>query len=254
MMSVEPLEMLARSELFDGASPDDFEPLARSAVIRHYRRGSLIWGAGDRAETMHLVLSGEVLVSRVGPDGEEYVVEAFVAGDVMGIFHFAEHSPVRSLDARAASATSCWIVSREDFMRWLEGNPKLMMLMLRTYSRWIVQRDLQDVDGSFRSLASRVATKLLHLADKYGQHSEHGVEVSIRVTEETLANMIGASRENVSRAIAQLRRAGDVRRERGRLLLPKPDEMRIRYSWVTEEEARVITAKERAPARRSKST
>jgi CRP-like cAMP-binding protein len=125
-----------------------------------------------------------------------------------------------------------------------------MLLMLRTYSRWIIQRDLQGVDGSFRSLASRVATKLLHLADKYGQHSEHGVEVSIRVTEATLANMIGASRENVSRAIAQLRRAGDVRRERGRILLPRPDEMRVRYSWVTEEEARVITAKERA---RSKS-
>ncbi len=238
--------MLAKTELFDGASPADFQPLARSAVTRRYNRGDLIWGAGDSAETMHLVLSGEVLVSRVGPDGEEYVVEAFVAGDVMGLFHFFEHSAVRILDARANTETSCWIVQRRDFLRCLEGNPKLMLLMLRTYSRWIIQRDLQGVDGSFRSLASRVATKLLHLADRYGQHSEHGVEVSIRVTEATLANMIGASRENVSRAIAQLRRAGDVRRERGRILLPRPDEMRVRYSWVTEEEARVITAKERA--------
>jgi CRP-like cAMP-binding protein len=95
---MDPLEMLAKSELFDGASPADFQPLARSAVTRRYNRGDLIWGAGDSAETMHLVLSGEVLVSRVGPDGEEYVVEAFVAGDVMGLFHFFEHSPFRILE------------------------------------------------------------------------------------------------------------------------------------------------------------
>ena len=77
------------------------------------------------------------------------------------------------------------------------------------------------------------------------------VQVSIRVTETTLANMIGASRENVSRAIAHFRRAGDVRRERGLWLLPRPDEMRLRYSWVSEAEARAVTANELRSARRS---
>lgn len=238
--------MLARSELFDGASPGDFELLARHALTRRYSRGDLVWSAGDPAETMYLVLAGEVVVSRLGPDGEEYVVEAFVAGDVMGLFHFFEETPVRTLGARTISATSCWIVSRRDFMRWLESNPKMMLLMLRTYSRWILQRDLQDADTSYRSLTGRVATKLLSLADRHGQPSEQGVQVGIRVTEATLANMIGASRENVSRALAQLRRAGDVRREHGLLLLPRPDELRRRYSWVSEDEARVVNSKNRA--------
>lgn len=238
-----PLEMLAHSELFDGAAPDDFEPIARSAITRHYKRGELIWTTGDKADAMYLVLAGEVVVSRIGPAGEEYVVEAFVSGDVMGPLHFFERSPTRMLDARAAETSSCWIVARADFMRLLERNPKLMLLMLRTYSRWIVQRDLQGADASFRNLTAKVVTKLLHLADQHGEHSSGGVEIKLRVTETTLASMIGASRENVSRAVAQLQRAGEVRRLRGALVLSRPDDLRRRYSWVTEEEVLTVGAR-----------
>lgn len=244
--AMDPLEMLAQSELFEGASPADFEALARSARIKHYNRRDLIFGAGDNADAMYLVLVGEVVVSRLGPDGDEYVVEAFVAGDVMGPLHFFERSPIRTLDARATDATSCWIASRQDFMRLLERNPKLMLLMLRTYSRWIVQRDIQDADSSFRNVAGQVATKLLHLADRYGEPARNGVRIGLHVTETTLANMIGASRENVSRAIAQLQRAGDIRRERGFLVLTHPDELRLHHSWVTGEEARTVSPRRRA--------
>jgi CRP/FNR family transcriptional regulator, cyclic AMP receptor protein len=237
--------MLAMSELFEGASPTDFEALAQSAVIKHYKRGDLIWATGDQADQMYLVLTGEVVASRLGPDGEEYVVELFAAGDVLGSFHFFEPSPVRLLEAHAADTTSCWIVSRREFMRLLERNPKLMMLMLRTYSRWIVRRDLQDADRSFRNVAAQVATRLLHLADQFGEPSEDGVKIRLHVTETTLANMIGASRENVSRAIAKLLREGAVRRERGLFVLAQPDQLRARYSWVTGEEARVVSSKKR---------
>jgi CRP/FNR family transcriptional regulator, cyclic AMP receptor protein len=242
---VEPLEMLAASELFEGASPADFEPLARSAAIKHYNHGDLIFATGDQAERMYLVLTGEVVVSRLGPDGEEYVVELFTTGDVLGSFHFFEPSPIRLLDARAADATSCWSVSRQDFIRLLERRPKLMLLMLRTYSRWIVRRDLQDADRSFRNVGAQVATRLLHLADQFGKPSKDGLQIPLHVTETTLANMIGASRENVSRAVAKLQRSGEVRRQRGLFVLLRPEELRTRYSWVSDEEARIVSSKKR---------
>lgn len=240
---MDPIETLAHSELFEGASRADFEPLARSAVIRHYGRGELIWATGDRADALYLVLAGEITVSRIGPRGEEYVVEAFVSGDVMGPLHFFESSPTRILDARASDSADCWIVPRSEFLRLLERSPKLMLLMLRTYSRWIVQRDLQNADASFRNLTARVATKLLHLADRHGEAMDDGVQIKLRVTETTLASLLGASRENVSRAMAHLQRVGQVRRQRGLLLLPEPEELRLRYSWVTGEEARTVAAK-----------
>lgn len=251
---MQPTEVLARSELFAGSSAADFEPLVRSAVTRHYQRGERIFGAGDRADSMYLILEGEVIVSRIGPNGEEYVVEAFAAGDVLGPLHFFEPAPIRVLDARAVEPTSCWLVPRAVVFQLLEQSPKLMLAMLRTYSGWIVQRDLQDADASFRNVSAQVATKLLHLADRFGEPGDHGLRIQLRVTAMTLANMIGASRENVSRAIAQLKREGYVHREKGHFVLAQPDELRVRYSWVTEEEARTArTDRTRRPPPGSRS-
>ena len=235
-----PTELLARSELFAGTLAKAFEPLMRTAVTRRYRRRELIWHAGDPAREMYLVISGEVIVSRLGPGGEEYVVEAFVAGDVMGQLHFFEHAPTRMLDAQAAEPTSCWIVPRADVLHLLDQRPELMRAMLRTYSRWVVERHLHDADSSFRNVSAQVATKLVHLAERFGQPSDRGVRIGLRITETTLANMIGASRENVSRAIVRLQRAGELHRDKGRIYLMHPDSLRRRYSWVTAEETRSV--------------
>ena len=236
--------MLAASELFEGASAADFEPLTRSAHTRKYSRGEFVFNAGDEADTLCLVLEGEILVSRLGPDGEEFVVEVFVAGDILGQLHFFEPDPTRLLDARAGNETSCWMAPRRDVVGLLERNPKLTLLMLRTYSRWIMQRDLRGAEGAFRNLTSRVATRLLQLSDRYGEAAENGTRIRLQLTETTLANMLGASRENVSRVLARLRRSGDVRREHGFLLIPRPDDLRSRYSWVSAKEARTVSPKE----------
>ncbi|GAC1473286.1 MAG: hypothetical protein PVS2B1_15730 [Candidatus Dormibacteraceae bacterium] len=238
--------MLAESELFEGASPSDFESLAKSARKRNYARGEFIWHTGDVADAMYLVLAGEVVVLRLGPGGDEYVVEAFISGDVMGQLHFFDRRPTRILDARAAAATSCLILPRDGVLRLLERKPELMLSMLRAYSLWIRQRDLLGADGAFRNLTARVVTKLLQLSDRYGEAIAGGVEIRLHLTETTLANMLGASRENVSRALALLLRSGDLRRERGIFLIARPEDLRSRYSWVSLDEARTILVERRS--------
>lgn len=238
--------MLAESELFEGASPSVFESLANVARKRDYARGEFIWHTGDAADAMFLILAGEIVVLRLGPDGEEYVVEAFMSRDVLGQLHFFDQRPTRLLDARAATATSCVILPRDAVLRLLERKPELMLSMLRAYSRWIRQRDLLGVDGAFRNLSARVVTKLLQLSDRYGEAIAGGVAIRLHLTETTLANMLGASRENVSRALALLLRSGDVRRERGIFLIARPQQLRIRYSWVSPDEARTLLVERRS--------
>ena len=161
---MDPLDLLSRSELFAGASAADLEPLSKSALTRRYARGDLIWGAGDSADAIHLILAGEVAVSRIGPDGEEYVVELYMTGDVVGQLHLFEPSPVRMLDARAVAPTTSWVVAVGDVMRLLEKNPKLMGMMLRTYARWIRLRDLRSAE--FQNDGRLVEAALQALADE----------------------------------------------------------------------------------------
>ena len=122
----------------------------------------------------------------------------------------------------------------------LEQNPRLLLLMLRTYSRWIVQRDLQAADQAFRTLTGRVASRLVQLSDRHGEITDGGVRIKLRLTESALANMVGASRENVSRALGHLQRAGDVSRAGGYLVLADPRATRERYSWFTDAEVHLV--------------
>lgn len=243
--------MLADSELFEGARSTDFEPLAALVRRRSFSRGQYIWHAGDGAGAMYLVLAGEVVTLRPGPDGQEYVVEAFIAGDVMGQLPFFDEDPRRVLDARAAAPTSCMVIPREAVLRVVGGNPRLMLAMLRTYSRWIRQRDLLAADGAFRNLSARVVTKLLQLSELHGEAAADGVRIRIHLTETLLANTLGASRENVSRALVPLLRAGALRREGGSFVITDPEDLRGRYSWVSADEARTTGSRRKGPTPRT---
>jgi len=179
---------------------------------------------------MSVVLSGEVLVSSVGVGGEEFVVEVYVRGDTIGQLPFFEPAGQRLFDATAGRDTECLVASRPAVLALLQAKPQLMIHMLSVYSRWIRTRDLYATDAAFQNLAGRVACKLVELANRYGEPSPQGVRIPIRLTQETVANMLGASRENVSRALARLGRQGDVNRKGSSLFIPKLEELAEHYS------------------------
>ena len=99
---------LAASALFRGTKSEDFEPLRSHTRERSYSRGEYLWHAGDNALWVYLILSGEITTARVGPDGEEYVVEVYLAHDVVGQLPMLDDKPVRLLHAMAAAATEYW--------------------------------------------------------------------------------------------------------------------------------------------------
>jgi CRP-like cAMP-binding protein len=179
---------------------------------------------------MFVVLSGEVLVSSTGVDGDQFVVEVYVRDDAIGQLPFFEPVGQRLFDATAGRDTECLVASRQAVLALLRAKPQLMIHMLSVYSRWIRTRDLHARDAAYQNLAGRVACKLVELANRYGEPSSDGVRIPIRLTQETVANMLGASRENVSRALARLGRQGDVNRKGSVLLIPKLDELAERYS------------------------
>lgn len=221
---------LASCGIFQGAAPEDFEPLLPSVSRRQYGERQHLWHAGDPANWMYVLLLGEVVVSRIGPNGEQYVIEVYVRGDAMGQLPFFDDHPVRFTDAVAARPTECFVAPRDAVLALLRERPQLTARMLAAYSRWIRSRDMRTSEAAYRNLAGRVACKLVELASRYGERGPDGIHIPIRITQETLAGMLGASRENVNRALARLARQGEVRRRRSVLVIPDLEDLAERYS------------------------
>lgn len=205
--------------------------MARYIVERSYARGTYLWHAGDPAQSAYLILAGEVTASRVGPDGNEYVVEVYLGGDVMGQLPMFDERPVRLLHAMAAAETRSLVFPLVELRHLVEEQPRLLLPMVATYSRWIRQRDSQASETAFQNLSGKVACKLLELLSLTSTSA--GAPIPIDLPQARLAAMLGASRENVNRALMQLVARGEVLRRGRRLVIPHPEELARRYSWVS---------------------
>jgi CRP-like cAMP-binding protein len=227
---VDPCAELATTSLFKGAAPSDFEPLRPHVRLRTFSRGEYLWHAGDPALAVHLILAGEITTARVGPDGEEYVLEVYLAHDIVGQLPMLDDQPIRLLHAMAAAPTSCLVFPLVELRRLVEAKPQLLLPLTATYSQWIRLRDAQASEGAFQNLAARVACKLLEL--HVLTHTRAGDPIALELPQGRLAGMLGASRENVNRALVRLLDRGEVVRSGRRLTITDPDELLRRYSWA----------------------
>jgi CRP/FNR family transcriptional regulator/CRP/FNR family cyclic AMP-dependent transcriptional regulator len=96
------------------------------------------------------------------------------------------------------------------------------------FSRIIRSADQGLAEAAFLDIPGRVARKLLDLADSHGEDSPQGRRIKIRLPQRTLAGMVGASRENVNRALARLSDHGDIAVESGHIIVLRPAELRKR--------------------------
>lgn len=216
---------LSRSYLFEGLTAGEIEPLAATSREVRLVRGAYVFHAGDPADELWVVVSGEVKDCVVDIDGNEVVHFVHGPGMTFGEPGFFAHDHVRIVDVIAVQPTRLIRLDRHDLVPFMERHPILKdraLEALASNSRF--QANL-IVSLLTRPLADRLVLRLLELIDS-GPERSAGQAVTPKITQSTLAAMIGVSRENVNRALAALALDGSIRLEDGRYVLV--DEERLR--------------------------
>jgi CRP/FNR family cyclic AMP-dependent transcriptional regulator len=160
-----------------------------------------------------VVLKGEVKVVLVGEDGREVILSILRAGDFFGEMALIDDQP-RSAHVIATEDANLLVLRREEFRQCLEAMPHVALGLLQALSRRLRRADdkigglvLLDVNG-------RVARVLLELADEHD-----GERVPRKITHHMIAQMIGSSRETVSRTIRDLSDAGAIQVSRKDIII-----------------------------------
>ena len=167
-----------------------------------YAKGAMIVSEGDPGDALYLVRSGEVKVMLVGEDGREVILGQLGVSDHFGELALIDGRP-RSAHVMATVASSLLVLRRADFRRQVEQQPQVGWSLLMELSR-----RLRQADGTIGSLVlldvpGRVAKVLL-------ENATPGTPATLikPLTHQTIAQMIGASRETVSRAMAEFQERG----------------------------------------------
>jgi CRP/FNR family transcriptional regulator, cyclic AMP receptor protein len=220
---------LVRSYLFEGLTPEDIAPLAATATTRTLVRDERLFHLGDPADELWVVLSGEVKDSVV--DAEGYEVIHFVHGPGMTLgepgYFAVEHT--RIVEVIAVVPSTLIRLERRYLAPFMDAHPSVkdrVLEALASNSRW---QSTVISSAARRPLTDRLMLRLLELAESTPEN-ESGEAVTPKISQTTLASMVGVSRENINRALAVLTAEGAIRQEAGRYVLLDQERLREEMS------------------------
>ena len=197
-------DFLATVPLFHELDRTALRSFAEITREQKFAKGAMIVTEGDPGDALFVVRSGEVKVLLIGEDGREVILGVLGVGDHFGELSLIDGRP-RSAHVVATQPSSLLILRRTDFRRQVEQQPQVGWALLMELSR-----RLRQADGTIGSLVlldvpGRVAKVLL-------EHATPGEPVTLvkTLTHQTIAQMIGASRETVSRAMAEFQERGYI--------------------------------------------
>jgi CRP/FNR family cyclic AMP-dependent transcriptional regulator len=177
-------------------------------VDRH-PTGATLYKPGDGVDRVFLVKKGRVRLMRVARTGGRAVVAILKVGDVFGGDPFRQEPAPADELAHAAEGTEIWSIDAGDFRAQLEARPALAVDVFRAYSERVRSLHERVMGLTFKEVPARLAETILHLADAHGEPCPHGGEVDLRaVTQQDLADLVGASRSFVSTLVNEMKRDG----------------------------------------------
>jgi len=191
-------EVLKKVPLFSDLSEAELVRFAEVTREREYPKNSVILFEDDPGDALYIVSAGQVKVVLIGEDGREVILSVLGDGDFFGEMALIDDEP-RSAHVIAMRDSQLLVLRRDDFQAQLVAQPKIGLKLLRVLVERLRRADekigglvLLDVNG-------RVARLLLEMAEEGG-----GPKITRRLTHHTIAQMIGSSRETVSRAMREL--------------------------------------------------
>lgn len=214
---MEQRRLLREIDLFSDLTDREADTVLELMRERTVSRGATVFHQHDSGGGLYLILSGAVKISRTGRDGRDVTVAVLSAGNFFGEMSLLDGQP-RSASATALEPTRLLVLDREHFQRHVLAQPRIVAKLLRELSK-----RLRGADQAIENLAlGSVHDRLFHLLGHLARRSptKGGAAVIERCpTHQELAEMVGSSRETVTRTLAGMERAALIRMERRKLTL-----------------------------------
>ena len=208
------MNMLENVPLFSGLSEVALTEIEQHSSVKSFRKNAIVINQDDETYSLYVILSGAVKVFISAEDGREAVLNHQTAGDYFGDLALIDKQP-RVASVMTTEPSRFMIISREDFMACLSKNPEIainlikpMTSRMRMLARNVSSLALLDVYG-------RVARVLLEQAEQ----QEDGEMITGKITQQEIADMVGASRAMVSRILKDLKAGGYISVDKKRITI-----------------------------------
>lgn len=192
---------------------DEWADLTRHGRRRRLSTGTTLFVEGTRSDTVVLVISGRVKIFSSAEDGTEAVLAVRGPGALLGELAAIDEQP-RSASVRSMEPLEILTVGSREFTAFLHTHPRTMWLLLRILADRLRDADRKRAEFGVYDTLSRVARRLVELAERFGEPTESGIRITLSFTQDELAGWVGASHEAVAKAFRTFRTRGYLQTQR----------------------------------------
>jgi CRP/FNR family transcriptional regulator, cyclic AMP receptor protein len=220
-------DVLSQAPLFEALSEEDATALRSGVTEVVLDKGERLFTEGDEGDKLYIILKGKIKLTRASLDGRENLLSVHGPGEMFGELSLFDPRP-RTASATAVT-TACLAALAHDAVRtWLATRPEVAMHLLAALAQRL--RRINDVknDLVFTDVPGRVSKALLDLAERFGVPQPEGIQVNHDLTQEELAQLVGASRETVNKALADFVSRGWIQLSAKSVLVTDPERLRRR--------------------------
>lgn len=199
------LEYLKHIPIFEELAPADLAAIDEVTIERRYKKNMIIFMEGEPGEGFHYIKSGKVKITQMAPDGREHIINILGPGEVFAEVLLFNRGPYPAT-AVAIEDSVIGIIKNNDLEKVVTENSRIALHIIRVMSKKLIHAQMKIRTLALSDTVSRTAQVLVRLSRQYGQPVTGGVQIAIDMTRQDLANLVGTTRETVSRVLSSLKK------------------------------------------------
>jgi CRP-like cAMP-binding protein len=213
--------LLAKHFLLREADRKTLDQLVATSVVVGYGNRQRIFDKGDEGDRLLGVLGGQVRIYVMSSEGRELIMNVMMPGELFGEISLIDGKP-RSASAVAMGDTDLLHIRRQDFLNLLKNNGDLCLKFMSILCERVRWTSGLLEDASLLDLPSRLAKRLLNLAQGIGEKQGDGIRIGLKLSQTDLGNMLGVTREAVNKQLREWKKEGFVDMRDGQMLILDP--------------------------------
>jgi len=214
MREHDPEKLVARIPLFATLEPDERRPLANLIRVRRYAARQVVVWEGEAGGTLFLTLSGYFKAITSGSDGKEMLLSIMGPGEVFGELSVLDGQP-RSASVVTLESGELASIDRPALFELMASSPRVAIGLIEVLAQRVRTLTKRYETISTLDVPQRLAQVLVSLAQKHGLQEGPRVRIPVRLSQQDLGSMVGATRESVNKQLRKWTESGVLHRETG---------------------------------------
>jgi CRP/FNR family cyclic AMP-dependent transcriptional regulator len=204
-----PSALLRGISLFAKLSDTELDQIAERVIFKQYKKNSIILREEMTSEIMYIILEGEVKVVRAMEEGKEIIVSMHSSGEFFGELSLMDGKTTPAT-VIATKDSSTALITKAEFFSLIFGQRKVMENFLKILCTRLRDSISKIELLNFNSAAQRVKMLFMMMAETYGERTPAGTVLNIRLLHQDIADMVGLTRETVTRVLDRMKKSGEI--------------------------------------------